>query len=1161
MARQKSYELDNTITGVDRLTGVNAESGATRNYTIDAIAEYFANTGDANPTRPGFNFTYGGVYDANNALEDGKIYVQFLSDAVAPLGFSDIIALYFKNESTDKQDFIPVRENLQGGIIKLANTSSPSSRDYGLFEVETASANSDNSTYLELNHLNSTGEPGLNKFSISPFGVGGSGGGGNDGDNILSGTQDPNNNVDGDAGDFFIRYRGDSAADRTPIAIYGPKFQSAGQVWGEGRNFTEIAASIELLPTITGAAGSNASVENEGDDVNAQFRFTIPRGDEGEQGPAGEDGQDGTDGEDGREITDITYDQGTNTLTFSFNRGANETVSGVGGVNGEDGATILSGTVDPVASDGNDGDYFFNTTSKVFFGPKVDGAWPATGTELDGEKGDDGDAVDNVRVVQAAASPGDNTIIRFQVDGTDIGNNITIAGGATGATGAAGADGTQVSANPSGTDGSDLNRISIDGTNYNIPSGGSSYTFQNNGTAVTNSSLIDTLNFSTNVTASQSGSTLTIVASGGGGGGSVVTATGSNGELTSITVDGTTYDVTHSNQVTANTGDSNDTELTSITIGDTSYSIPSGGGGGSTIQVNNTEVDDPNFITAAETGGTTFTELNGAVEVSVHSRTGNSSMALNGEVLTADGSGGVRWEEHDENVVANPGGSNNVALNSITIGNTNFDIRGVIEVNSTGVEGADFTDTTTIGDDLGITWTAANNGAITGIVDASNKQSNITDAASSLVASGRTYVTGLTLDSNGHITNIDTGTETDQDLSGKQDTISNAASSLTASSRTYVDSLTIDSQGHVTAIGTSSETVVDTNTTYDLTAVDSGDNAIIRLSDSGSNNDNVTIEAGSNITIDVSGNSITINSTGGGGGGNTPPTLVLTETGFDADQHDNVTQSITFNAAVTANDATIVSVAFSADGGEFTTVTDTDSPYTSGAQSISFDGDPTVVVTATVTYHFGDSSDTSTTDATLTLTLEKEDPVYSPSYAYSGFDVTPPASDNHFEAFDSGTVTVNGTLDTDDNNGWDIDGSPTYSPSLNSDDEFSVSSNDTDVTFTTSANWNETGTSTAHPDNPVTVESNTWERRRSLRLLASTDTVVSGSTEDTNEIAVQNLGNTDWSIQNGTIDPDGYHWSQIVAPGDSRLWIIYDTNEDDLNFFPYTKQTVSSIIV
>ena len=55
----------------------------------------------------------------------------------------------------------------------------------------------------------------------------------------------------------------------------------------------------------------------------------------------------------------------------------------------------------------------------------------------------------------------------------------------------------------------------------------------------------------------------------------------------------------------------------------------------------------------------------------------------------------------------------------------------------------------------------------------------------------------------------------------------------------------------------------DTNTTYDISAVDSGDNAIIRLTagGSGSGTDDITLEAGSNITLTPSGDTITIAST------------------------------------------------------------------------------------------------------------------------------------------------------------------------------------------------------------------------------------------------------------------------------------------------------------
>ena len=49
-------------------------------------------------------------------------------------------------------------------------------------------------------------------------------------------------------------------------------------------------ASVDVDPnTITGDAGTNASVVNTGDTQNAVFKFTIPRGDKGEKGDAGDE--------------------------------------------------------------------------------------------------------------------------------------------------------------------------------------------------------------------------------------------------------------------------------------------------------------------------------------------------------------------------------------------------------------------------------------------------------------------------------------------------------------------------------------------------------------------------------------------------------------------------------------------------------------------------------------------------------------------------------------------------------------------------------------------------------------------------------------------------------------------------------------------------------
>ena len=68
----------------------------------------------------------------------------------------------------------------------------------------------------------------------------------------------------------------------------------------------------------------------------------------------------------------------------------------------------------------------------------------------------------------------------------------------------------------------------------------------------------------------------------------------------------------------------------------------------------------------------------------------------------------------------------------------------------------------------------------------------------------------------------------------------------------------------VVASGTESTktiTVSDTNTTYAVSAVDSGDNAIIRLTGSDASTDDVTLVAGADITITPAGDNITIAST------------------------------------------------------------------------------------------------------------------------------------------------------------------------------------------------------------------------------------------------------------------------------------------------------------
>ena len=136
------------------------------------------------------------------------------------------------------------------------------------------------------------------------------------------------------------------------------------------------------------------------------------------------------------------------------------------------------------------------------------------------------------------------------------------------------------------------------------------------------------------------------------------------------------------------------------------------------------------------------------------------------------------------------------------------------------------------------------------------------DALIDLIAGGSgsgTVSVKLVAGSNVTIT-PDTGTTPDQITIAAAHHSVSAASSVDNSGRTYIQDITLDSDGHVTGIASATESVTDSDTTYSISAVDSGSDAIIRLTagGSGTGNDDITLEAGTNITLTPSGDTITI---------------------------------------------------------------------------------------------------------------------------------------------------------------------------------------------------------------------------------------------------------------------------------------------------------------
>lgn len=146
---------------------------------------------------------------------------------------------------------------------------------------------------------------------------------GADGNTIRYGSGAPSNAL-GVNGDFYY--------DTLNQYFYGPK----SGTWPAGSPLQGASSTVTLGTVTTGAPETNASITNTGTTSDAIFNFTIPRG-----------------------------------------------ATGATGATGPSGNTIRYGSTDPLNTLGVDGDFYYNTSTKYFFGPKSGGAWPA-GTLIQG---------------------------------------------------------------------------------------------------------------------------------------------------------------------------------------------------------------------------------------------------------------------------------------------------------------------------------------------------------------------------------------------------------------------------------------------------------------------------------------------------------------------------------------------------------------------------------------------------------------------------------------------------------------------------------------------------------------------------------------------------------------------------------------------------------
>ena len=304
--------------------------------------------------------------------------------------------------------------------------------------------------------------------------TGATGSAGADGRTVLSGTVDPNGNVSGNIGDFYI--------NTTTSTIFGPKALIGDMVWpttGTSLIGATGATGADGQRGETGADGMDGARGNiyhttetqyaHGTGVDLSSLTNVQNGDfilittGDELGDILQISNYDSDAQTG-DLTDVANIRGPQGATGDTG------AAGMDGDDGVDGNSVRSGSGAPNGTvSGNVGDFYIDTDADTIYGPKTDAGdmvWPTTGTSLIGSQGPTGqtgatgdrgnDGADGRTIYNDVGAPSDNLGEQGDVY-IDTNNNtyyirtatgwptegVSLVGpqGATGNTGAAGSDG------------------------------------------------------------------------------------------------------------------------------------------------------------------------------------------------------------------------------------------------------------------------------------------------------------------------------------------------------------------------------------------------------------------------------------------------------------------------------------------------------------------------------------------------------------------------------------------------------------------------------------------------------------------------------------------------------------------------------------------------
>ena len=277
------------------VSNTGSAQAATFNFTIPR--------GDTGATGPqGETGAFGGAtfsYKFNTSTSDsdpgqGKLALNNSSPQSATVLY---IADEDNNGTTDIQAYLRTIDDSTStikGHFKISEEADPD--NFRLYTV--SGTNTEATGYHKINCAYVSGDATLtsNENIVITFARTG-----DKGDTGATGAQGPaatiavGNTTTGNAGSSAsVSNSGSSSAATFDFTIPRGDTGATGPQGATGS-----AATVGIDSTVTGAAGSNASVSNEGSSSAASFKFTIPRGDTGATGATGPQGPQGDTGATG----------------------------------------------------------------------------------------------------------------------------------------------------------------------------------------------------------------------------------------------------------------------------------------------------------------------------------------------------------------------------------------------------------------------------------------------------------------------------------------------------------------------------------------------------------------------------------------------------------------------------------------------------------------------------------------------------------------------------------------------------------------------------------------------------------------------------------------------------------------------------------------------